>query len=465
MSPLPTDRSPFDVLDTPVEHAADHNTRAAFVNVHPTDPAAHSGAISDAIAVEAAMRAVATPIRIVQPTPTMVTTFQTGHGFTGDGTGGTSNMNDTTQYVNGSQSASRVSNGAGGNAQITKTGITPTIDTTGKFWRLRVMFPDVTHLKTVAFLAGDTAFANYWRWDPVNVSTPPGDSEATFFSPSEWVTLTLNWHNATVGAGSPSRSNVTALRMTVTDDNTGNPVTFYWNELSLVPDPTPYPNGVVCFNFDDGYVSQWAEGRRQLSKYGYRGTCFIIGEGVDDVAGNFMTTTQLRRLQDELGWEIGSHAHTFAAHNNRLTSLSPGALDTELRAHRDYMTAQGFHARDLFAHPGGIYNPATLAAVRKYYGCARGTTVRIKETAPPGDQWRMRTRQLGSGILLAAVQAEVDAAYTNKSLYILTAHKFAATAADTITWDIASWNTLVDYVATKGIAVRTLGEVLRASYA
>jgi hypothetical protein len=45
---LPIDRSPTDPADDPDEHAADHNTLAAFYNDHPADPAAHAGYVAGA---------------------------------------------------------------------------------------------------------------------------------------------------------------------------------------------------------------------------------------------------------------------------------------------------------------------------------------------------------------------------------------------------------------------------------
>src|SRR5688572_14038064 len=46
--PLPTDRSPTDVADTPTEHANDHNTVHAFVNDHPTDTLSVHGIVDTA---------------------------------------------------------------------------------------------------------------------------------------------------------------------------------------------------------------------------------------------------------------------------------------------------------------------------------------------------------------------------------------------------------------------------------
>lgn len=390
------------------------------------------------------------------PRATVITSFQAGHGFTNDGTvGSTTAADDTAVKVIGGQSFRVTSSGAGGTARISRIGGSA-VDYTGKQIEVWLRFTDISRLASAAFFLGGSSFASHWRWDFLSSAESPN-----FFLSGEWAVFTLNWQDAAV-VGTPNRAAITDTRIAFTDNNSGTGVTVYANAIITRPEPaSAFPNGVVTFTFDDGWDTIYTEGLKVLSQYGFPGTVYPVIESVGQ-AGQ-MTLAQLRELQDLHGWEVGAHASTWAIHDARFTSLTGAALDAEMVANKSWLLANGFtRGADQLAYPGGQYNAAVIASARKFFGAGRGQFIRIRETAPTGDAFKIRSRSLGSGTSLATAQTLLTNAKNNKGWVNFTLHKLAATSADSLTWSIANFQTLVAQAATDGMAVRTMGDVLTA---
>lgn len=391
-----------------------------------------------------------------KPVETVVTTFQTSHGWTADGTHAAANLNDTSAFAFGSQSASVTTNGAGGGARLTRLGAAA-LDASSGVLQFTLRFTNLAALKTLTFYAGASGFANYYTWTPIN--NPGTNSDGQYWVEGEWAHFTLPWESAAT-SGAPSKANLTDFRILAVDQATGTQVTMHAGKVSVLPKGNTYPNGVCVFMFDDGYVDTYTEGRRKLSQYDFRATALPIVDLVG--TASYLSLTQLQELQNLHGWEIGAHAYTVAAHNAGFTTLTAAQVDDEMRLNKKWLVDNGLTSGlDLFAYPRGYYNPTVLEAARGYFSAARGTFNRQRETYPPADKFKMRCRGLGNGSTLATVQTDVDNAVANGSMLILLGHRLQSTAADSSTWAIADWNALVDHVAASGIAVRTLGQALR----
>lgn len=467
MATLPTNRTTSDSSAT---HVADHNELHGGHNLNET----HRGRTDNPHATTAAQVGATTTADVydlmeplLAPKPlalrqlagaTMVTTLQSGHGWdaTASTAGFTADLNHTADYVMGSQSTS-ITSGSGGTVRLSRTGMTA-YDSTARQFALVLKVNDTALLAAAGlqFFAGSGGFASHYRWD----AWTTGNETQAFALNDEWVMFIFNFQDANV-VGTPARNNITDMRVAMTAA-AGQVLTMKVNAVALIADPAPFPKGVISFAFDDGYLSQFTEVRRILDKYGYPATAYVVAEGIG-VDPGLMTLAQMQQLQNANGWEVAGHAQTWAAHNatGGLRAMSADALDLELRAHKRWLLDNGFRGADHFAYPQGRYNATVLNGVRRYFSSARGTFLRIKETWPPADPYRLRTRMLGTGITLATVTGEVDKAYTNASWYIISGHKLAATAADGLTWAIADFQSLVDHIAGKGdMPVRTMGEVL-----
>lgn len=383
------------------------------------------------------------------PVAVMGTNFASGHGYANNATG-TVNLNDTSDYALGVQSVTVTTDGIGGVKTIKKTGFTP-INTTGLRPVVWVKCPDSTKLATLQLYLGDTSLANSWKWDMQS------SADQKWITDGDWHRYDLSWTNA-VTTGSPSRSAVTDAQFRIVDDTTG-PVTVRLGGWALVAETTTWSHGVVSLTFDDSYLAHYTQARAKMDQYGFPGTAYVI----QDLIGTSgrVTVAQLQAMQTLSGWEVAGHSTTDAIHTARLTSLSAAQLAVEFAAQRQWLALNSFTG-DHTAYPGGLYNNDVLAQCESLMTGAR-TTYPRPETLSPARRSKLRCGgYVSSSTPTATLTAMVDAAYTNKDWLIFGFHDLPASASVSTDYSIANFGTVIDYIAGKGIPVRTVGDVLRS---
>lgn len=109
------------------------------------------------------------------------------------------------------------------------------------------------------------------------------------------------------------------------------------------------PERAVCFTFDDNHASILTESKPLMDRYGYTGVAFLITDSVG--ARGSLTWDQVRELQ-QAGWEIGSHSHS----HERLTRLSPGEIEADLRKSKAAVEEQIEGECVSLAYPYGLYD-------------------------------------------------------------------------------------------------------------
>lgn len=399
-----------------------------------------------------------------RPKATVIADLGTaGHGFTALGTPSASNMNDTTDYVRGTQSASVTTAGGGLVASIRRNSLAAPIDLTGKSVSLTIKVTNVAQLKAISLYVGDSSLANNYVWTLFDGN--PGQTLP--FAEGEWVRLTVDASSWASTTGTPNLAAITAISVGFQDKNGGastGKITGHVNHIATLPKAAAYPNGVVSFTFDDGFASTATVAKPYLDKYGFSATAYVIADIVD-TNPYYITTGQLRTMQEFSGWDIAAHAYTVANHNvaGGFTSLSDSALDTELRLLREWLIARGFKGVDHFAYPQGLLSPAAEAIVQRYFASARTTAQFPFENLPACNPLRLRAQSHSyPGTLLTPAKAKVDLAFANKSWEIITLHDIVTTPSGStyVQWDTSSFQLLVDYIASKGIAVENVGTVL-----
>jgi hypothetical protein len=390
--------------------------------------------------------------RIRQPqTANLITSFQSGHGWVGANTP-LSVSDDTTDFVMGTQSAKVVTTTAFDPAAFQKTGLT--LNATGKTFRIWFKVDGLANLSEVLLYAGDTALANTFSWvllDGLAVSAQQ------FTKDGEWIAMTVNWGDVTV-AGTPDRANIQNIRLRVRGKN-GFSVTAHYNGVALVNEPTAYPNGVASVTFDDSIVSQFTQGQSYLDKYGYGGTFYTICNLID--TAGYMSMAQLRKIADYTPSEIAAHAYTRANHDLTFPTLAPDVLEAELRNMRVWLQTNGFKGGDHIAYPQGAFTAAVLDKVGKYYQSGRTILSKI-ETLRPAHPLRLRSISVSNLTTVASVKTAIDNAYANKGWLILTFHDIITTPVNGTEYSIANYREIIDYLATKGIPVQPVGEVLKS---
>ncbi|UYZ01226.1 polysaccharide deacetylase family protein [Peribacillus frigoritolerans] len=257
--------------------------------------------------------------------------------------------------------------------------------------------------------------------------------------------------------GTPTRNNITGLQVRV-KDNAAGPISVNFNSISAIDEGN---KSVVSITMDDGWLTQYTEARPSMDKHGFPATTYLI----TDVIGNdnkFMTMDMLKKLRDNNGWEMAAHAYTMAVHEAKYINVSEEVIDNEFRNLKNWLVEHGFHSgAEHFAFPGGAYNKTVLSYIRKYFGTARTISETNQETLSPADPHRLRIFNVLSTTTLAAFQAQVDKCLANNTWLILCYHQFTdpATASTQVT--PTNFAAQMDYLASKGIPVRTIGDVAR----
>jgi len=397
----------------------------------------------------------------------VVTTFDSGHGWSASGSGtASSNVNDTTDFSTGSQSAKATTTGTGATSNIEKlTGLS--INATGKIFRLRLKVDDPTHLQRINVFAGDTSLTNNFKWF-VQTQT----ATTNYLQAGEWITITLPWSDIVATTGSPNRAAITAFRVQVTDDSAGA-VTWHVDSVETIADASSkFANGVVSIVADDCRDSIYTLLKPLMDARGMSGTMYTIADAVG--TSGRLTMAQLLEMQNRSGWEIAGHAATANVHNATSGLLSSDGDDQnrEFEAMKSWLITNGFRGEG-FAYPQGKFDSATIERMRKYFAYGRTILYENKETWPPANPYRLRAISGISSVATAGDHANptkltqaggiLELATTEKAWVILTFHVITSGAASVTTeCAVADATTILDKIVSQGMACAPVADVLAA---
>ncbi len=235
------------------------------------------------------------------------------------------------------------------------------------------------------------------------------------------------------------------------------------------------PTAKVSFTFDDGLTSAVSQAAPTLYKYGLIGTDYIITGCVGMTiepntcrANNdttYMSWPQIAQLQNNYGWEIGSHTvdHDCLASSAaqdpddcQTNTLTTAQVDAELVNSKSALAANGINATD-FAPPYGDYNNNVLAQIAKSYATMR----QFKNAANSANVWPYSDYYLQDYTVqettdtVADVEAQINNAITNKQWLILTFHDIMpkpSTNPDDYQYGTAELDQIAAYVQAKEAA-------------
>jgi hypothetical protein len=425
--------------------------------------------------------AQAPPIGPKPPVSVPITGFQNGHGFFGS-PAGPFTANDLTAALNGTQCCSVLTPGDGSNCYVKKNTIAPTIDTTGKMVRVWLRLPnpaDIANLNNVfLYLGNDNMVTNYWSINSLMEGFSAdyyGNDYANALN--GWMGITMTFGEC-VAVGAPTRTAINSIWLRVNDAH-GQPVTVQFGGIELIPEPA---SGVVSFTFDDTRLTHYTQARPKLSQYRFPATEYVIANTCTDFGNTFtlpgvpapyyQSIAQLKELQDYHMWDICSHAYLVSNHNmpNGDDDLAGSVLEAEMQNIKNFLAVNGFRGLHHYALPKGKHNQTVYDLARRYFRSCRTTFSSstgagwIKhESYPPTDRNKLVVFYVYGTTTLAQMEAAVDSAFAHNEHLIFVFHDLVA-VPDTVNYNdtqakLADFNTLVDYVATKGIPVRTVGDV------
>lgn len=411
--------------------------------------------------------------------PVALTSYimQTGHGWAPGGAGtATSDANDTTDFILGTQSIRVTTTGTAAQSQVRKTGLS--FDLTDKMFRLIFKVTDVTHLNRIELIVASSSFANFFKWTfHTHSGVNPNIAQS-----GEWVTVQFGWSDVTSASGSYSiNSNGTpsttvgfdALQLNVFDDGVAA-ITYRLQAVEILSDiSATFPNGVISITFDDSYVTQYSLARPKMDALGYRGTAYTIADVIDSNHNVYMNLSELKSLQNFSGWEIAGHAYSSSNHGqtNGFASLTAEQTHTDFTKLKLWLNDNGFNS-DNFAYPKGHFGVTTDGVpvdeiASKYWATSRSIISETKEALSPAMPQRIRAKtgisSVGTTVAsIIAAGGMLDRTLNSGDWLILCLHKIVtgtATATDEISQ--TDFNTLMDAINSRAIPVFPINDVIR----
>lgn len=414
------------------------------------------------------------PSRVIPPRTGEVVVAnlgKAGHGWTQSGNG-SSQLNDTSTFSDGSQSLRATTDGAGTYCNLNSPAFGPALDMTGKIFAIKIRIAAAATLSQTVLYAGDAGLANHFAF--VWSSGSGGDQ---VMIDGEWCYITLPWGSPSmVTSGTPNRTAITNLRIGLRDINNGTPITANIAKVVTLPEPLDvFPSGFLEMSFDDGYLTHRTVAAPYLGQYGIAGTEYPICDRIDS-GGGWMSSVQLQELQNQFGWTVGLHAYTAAHHDstNGLTDLSSADQAKELRLCRDFAQRLGLRGVDYLAYPKGLFSSTLIGNARQFCSAGRTTYRKYRESWPPADRFKLRTVSVsaaaGIGDTVSSLQAEIDKAVAGRYVLHLCFHDLISAATLSAQGGSYSANQfldtdfrlVVDYAVASGIQLGSIEQLYHA---
>jgi peptidoglycan/xylan/chitin deacetylase (PgdA/CDA1 family) len=375
---------------------------------------------------------------------TVLSLFEGGAGTEWVTATGTAPVNDTVNTLNGNQTIKVTST----NAVVSRMDKTVSLSLAGTVG-IRIDFyvdnvANLGQLSCYIFTDG----SNYYAASP----NPVNLQASTLFNGWNSITLPIAYFSQT---GSPNLATITKFRVGTTS-TAGTVVNVSFGGLYAVANPNN--QATILISFDDAYESVWSTVRPLMYPYNFPATAFAITSMINKAS--YMTSAQLKSLQNDFGWDIGCHTESHAA----LAYLPAAIIDAELRACFAMDDVDNLNRSRSIAYPQGSYNPVVEQEVAKYFYLARSTTS-LYNTAVPYlfDPTSYQYNMPACGIdgpptqtTLAAAEACVDAGIATNSIVPMIFHDIVTTPTNGQQWDTADFTSLMAYIASKGGAVRVI---------
>lgn len=351
---------------------------------------------------------------------------------------GTGTVSDESVIYESSNKSIKVATSVGSNCNMRKT---MALDlSTSTHINLRVYVPSVTDLSGINLQFSNdnfaTKFFNYISYNtilmvgwntlsiPKSVFTNTGGASWAAIDKVGLITLPLNGSVAT----------------TVYYDNLYG----YNGELT---------RATVIFTFDDGLATVYSDARRILDKYQMAGTVFVVPIWAG--TANYMTTDQLRSLQNQHNWDIGNHTYNHIYPG--LASLTAAQQTAEIENCQTWLKGNGLRECPAFCYPYGSIDTTARDTVSRYFTYARGTKLPLMNLQWPfGMPLNLHCRNM-DGQTLSDMTTAVDNAITDKAALVFYGHGLGEVGGTTA----ADFTSLVDYIAARDVDVFTFSQLIK----
>jgi peptidoglycan/xylan/chitin deacetylase (PgdA/CDA1 family) len=217
----------------------------------------------------------------------------------------------------------------------------------------------------------------------------------------------------------------------------------------------PQPQAWVSFTFDDGYASAYSQAAPTLASQGITGTGYITTNFIGK--SEYMTWDQVRALQNQYGWEIGSHSVTHPL----MTTINANKLNTEVVQSKNTLKAQGLNVSS-FATPFGDYDQKVIEAIAKNYTSHRPFHDQGFNSWPNND-YLLKVKQVQAGVSVDAVKGYINEAKATNTGVILVFHDVkpnASTNPEDYEYKTSDLLAIAQYVKSQNISVKNISQSL-----
>jgi peptidoglycan/xylan/chitin deacetylase (PgdA/CDA1 family) len=160
------------------------------------------------------------------------------------------------------------------------------------------------------------------------------------------------------------------------------------------------PAKPVVLTFDDGYDDNYAYALPLLSKYGFRGTFFVMTDPVDARRSEYMSWDQVREMS-VLGMEMEPHSRSHPDLRNRTNE----SLVWEILGSKEAVEAHTGVPCRYFAYPSGKYDGAVIAMLKSafFWGAVTTEPGDLQSSSAPFELKRIRVHGAGTIEQFAAI--------------------------------------------------------------
>lgn len=219
-------------------------------------------------------------------------------------------------------------------------------------------------------------------------------------------------------------------------------------KLNLAP-TNKFDQGMVSFNFDDGYLSVYQNAIPMLNAANIKSTQYIISETLAGDFSGYVNAAQVLAMQAQ-GHEIGAHSVTHAD----LILSTPTDLTNEVSGSKLALESAGVNIISSFAYPYGDYNSAVIQAlISAGYEAGRGAYP-DGENYKDTNKYELKVVDVQNSTPVETVKAWVDQAVANKSWVIFMYHQID-NGGDQYSTTPTKLQEEINYVVSKGVKTVT----------
>ena len=291
-------------------------------------------------------------------------------------------------------------------------------------------------------------------WDNTIIYTI--DRNAPYFSDLKtgWNLITLSNYRfgATGTADADSFKNVDGMRIMCKSGTPGAYITV--DQIWLIDKPK-IKEPLFTITLDDGYVSQYTVARPLMSKYDYRGVCYVISSSVGRPGR--MSIEQLKILY-QMGWDISNHT---ATHKPAHTTPAEEWI-ADMKAGYDWLVENGFQrSAGHLAYPGGHNTVETLWSVQQYHKTGRlNMESKYGNTLPPANPYLLRVYPILTSTSISTVKNRIDENLERGQWLIFMFHGIDEDTSGSGWVTPAFFEEFIEYLAEKNAKVVTMSDMV-----